>query len=101
MNITSSISGFSEKKFFKTNGPFWTQKWCVLITLDLHYGFYTLLSHAESHDKVLLLNFDPEHIKVNESALKQIAQMWQESVSSRHCRISRAKNFQIFGNRTE
>ena len=51
--------------------------------------------------KVLLLNFDPENSKVNESPLKQITQMWQESVYSWHGRFSRAKNFQIFGNRTE
>ena len=30
--------------------------------------FYTLLSCAKNRDKVLLLNFDPEQIKVNESA---------------------------------
>ena len=30
--------------------------------------FYTLLSRAKNRDKVLLLNFDPEQIKVNESA---------------------------------
>ena len=34
--------------------------------------FYTLLSHAKSHDKVLLLNFEPEDIKVNESALDEM-----------------------------
>ena len=28
--------------------------------------FYTLLSCAKSHDKVLLLNFEPEDVKVNE-----------------------------------
>ena len=27
--------------------------------------FYTLLSHAKSHDKVLLLNFEHENVKVN------------------------------------
>ena len=30
--------------------------------------FFTLLSRAKSRGKVLLLNFDPEQIKVNESA---------------------------------
>ena len=29
--------------------------------------FYTILSLTKSPDKVLLLNFDPEQIKVNES----------------------------------
>ena len=33
---------------------------------------YTLLSCAKSRDKVLLLNFEPEDIKVNESALEEM-----------------------------
>ena len=37
--------------------------------------FYTLFSRAKSHDKVLLLNFEPEDIKVNESALEEMIQM--------------------------
>ena len=41
--------------------------------------FYTLLSHAKRRDKVLLLNFDPEQIKVNESALEEMVRMRQES----------------------
>ena len=44
--------------------------------------FYTLLSCAKSRDKVLLLNFDPEQIKVNESALEEMVRMRQESVFS-------------------
>ena len=44
--------------------------------------FYTLLSRAKSRDKVLLLNFDPEQIKVNESALEGMVRMRQESVFS-------------------
>ena len=44
--------------------------------------FYILLSHAKSRDKVLLLNFDPEQIKVNESALDEMVLMRQESVFS-------------------
>ena len=44
--------------------------------------FYTLLSRAKSRDKVLLLNFDPEQIKVNESALEEMVRMRQESVFS-------------------
>ena len=48
---------------------------------SIHQGqFYTLLSHAKSRDKVLLLNFDPEQIKVNESALQGMVRMRQESV---------------------
>ena len=34
--------------------------------------FYTLLSRAKSHDNVLLLNFEPEDIKVNELALDEM-----------------------------
>ena len=44
--------------------------------------FYTLLSCVKSCDKVLLLNFDPEQIKVNESALEEMVQIGQESVLS-------------------
>ena len=40
--------------------------------------FYTLLSHAESCDKILFLNFDPKQIKVNESALEEMIQMRKE-----------------------
>ena len=43
---------------------------------------YTLLSRVKSRDKVLLLNFDPELIKVNESALEEMGRMRQESVFS-------------------
>ena len=42
--------------------------------------FYTLLSCAKNPDKVLLLNFDPGQINVNESALEEIIRMRQESV---------------------
>ena len=97
----SCTNGFSEKKFSETNGPFWAQKWCVLITLVLPYGFYTLLSRAKNHDKILLLNFDPEYIKVNESGLKEMVEIRQESVFSWPRRILRAKNVPIFANRTE
>ena len=65
---------FSEKIIFLA-GVFQAQKWCIF--LDLHHGFCTLLSHAKSHDKVLLLNFDPEYIKVNESALKEMVRIRQ------------------------
>ena len=41
--------------------------------------FYSLLSCAKNPDKVLLLNFDPEQINVNESALEDMVQMRQES----------------------
>ena len=44
--------------------------------------FYTLISHVESCDKVLLLNFDPKKIKVNKSALEEMVRMRQESVFS-------------------
>ena len=44
--------------------------------------FYSLLSRAKSHDKVLVSNFDPEQIKVNESALKEMVRMTQEYVFS-------------------
>ena len=44
--------------------------------------FYTFLSCAKSRDKVLLLNFDPEQIKVDESLLEEMVQMRQESVFS-------------------
>ena len=37
--------------------------------------FYSLLSCAKNPDKVLLLNFDPEQINVNESALEDMVQM--------------------------
>ena len=43
---------------------------------------YTLLYRVKSRDKVLLLNFDPEQIKVNESASEEMIRMRQESVFS-------------------
>ena len=44
--------------------------------------FYTLLSCAKSRDKVLLLNFEPADIKVNESALEEMVKMRKESLFS-------------------
>ena len=44
--------------------------------------FYTLLSRAKSRDKVLLLNSEPEGIKVNEFALEEMIQMKSESLFS-------------------
>ena len=44
--------------------------------------FYTLPSRTKSHDKVLLLNFEPEDIKVNESALDEMFRMRNESLFS-------------------
>ena len=41
-----------------------------------------LTFHAKSHDKVLLLNFQPDDIKVNESALEEVVQMRNESLFS-------------------
>ena len=43
--------------------------------------FYTLLSHAKSN-QVLLLNFEPEDIKVNESALEEIVRVKNKSLFS-------------------
>ena len=108
MLLTSEISVFFNSQHFINGlisdfglGAFQAQKWCIFITLDLHYGFCTLLSHTKSRDKVLLLNFDPEHIKVNESALKEMVRMRQKSVFSWYGRILRDKNFQTFANMTE
>ena len=44
--------------------------------------FYTLVSCAKSRDQVLLLNFEPEDIKVNESALEEMVQIRNESLFS-------------------
>ena len=44
--------------------------------------FYFLLSSAKSRYKVLLLSFDPENIKVNESALEEMVQMRNELLFS-------------------
>ena len=44
--------------------------------------FYTLLSCAKSCDKVVLLNFEPGDIKVNESALDEMVRMENESLFS-------------------
>ena len=44
--------------------------------------FYTLFSRAKSRDKVLLLNFEPEDVTVNEFALKEMVQMRSESLFS-------------------
>ena len=44
--------------------------------------FYTLLSCAKSRDKVLLLNFGPEDINVNESGLDEMVRMKNESLFS-------------------
>ena len=43
---------------------------------------YTLLSRVKSRDKVLLLDFETEDIKVNESALEEIVRMKNESLFS-------------------
>ena len=43
---------------------------------------YTLLSRSKSRDKVFLLNFEPEGIKVNESALYEMFRMRNESLFS-------------------
>ena len=40
-----------------------------------HGEFCTLLSRAKSRDRVLLLNFEPEDIKVNESALEEMVRL--------------------------
>ena len=39
---------------------------------------YTLLSRAESRDKVLVLNFEPEDNKVNESSLNEMVRTRNE-----------------------
>ena len=44
--------------------------------------FYTLLFRGKSRDKVLLLNFEAEDIKVNESALDEIIRIRKESIFS-------------------
>ena len=44
--------------------------------------FYTLLSRAKSRYKVQLLNFEPDHIKVNVPALEEMDRMRKESVFS-------------------
>ena len=44
--------------------------------------FYTLLSYAKSRDKVLLLNFVPEDIKVNELDLDEMVWMRNTSIFS-------------------
>ena len=45
--------------------------------------YYTVLPCAKSRDKVLLLNFEPEDIKVNKSALDEMVRMRNESLFSR------------------
>ena len=44
--------------------------------------FYALLSGNKSRDKVLLSNFEPEDIKLNESALTEMVRMRKESLFS-------------------
>ena len=52
-------------------------------TVPVNQGqFYTLLSRAKSRDKVQLLNFKPDHIKVNKPALIEINRMREESLFS-------------------
>ena len=46
--------------------------------------FYTLHSLVKSRDKVLLLNFEPEDIKVNESALESLF-FWQHPLVELNC----------------
>jgi len=41
---------------------------------------YTLLSRAKSRDKLLLLNFEPDHIKVNLSALEEMNRMRKDAL---------------------
>ena len=43
---------------------------------------YTLLSRAKSRDKLKLLNFEPDQIKVNQPALHEMDRMRKESVFS-------------------
>ena len=44
--------------------------------------FYTMLSRGKSRNKIKLLNFEPEYIKVNEAALHEMERMREESVFS-------------------
>ena len=44
--------------------------------------FHTLLSRVKSCDQVLLLNFEPEDIKVNELALDEMVRLRNESLFS-------------------
>ena len=41
--------------------------------------FYTLLSRGRRRDRIKLLNFEPDHIKVNSSALEEIERMRKEA----------------------
>ena len=41
---------------------------------------YTLLSRAKCRDKVQLLNFEPDHIKVNKPALEEMNRMRNDSI---------------------
>ena len=42
--------------------------------------FYTLLSRGRRRDRIKLLNFEPDHIKVNSSALEEMERMRKEAV---------------------
>ena len=42
----NNVDDFSKKNLFGgANEPFWTQKWCILIILDLLYEFFKNFAH--------------------------------------------------------
>ena len=53
-----------------------------LSTTYISGQFYTLLSCAKNRDNVLLLNFEPEDVKLIESALEEMVCMRKESLFS-------------------
>ena len=56
---------------------------------------YTSSSHAKKYEKLHLMGFEPELIKINSKALEEIHRMKKESLSSWHCslKIMNGRNF--------
>ena len=54
------LTGFMKKFLFGANGPFWAQKWCILITVDplqVFFSKFCTVKGANRYMKVILMVF--------------------------------------------
>ena len=62
MKETRLINKFSEKILIWGNGPFWAQKLCILITLDLLEEFFLNCAQGKGLDENDINNFPKENL---------------------------------------
>ena len=53
MKGTRFINRFSEKILIWANGPFWAQKWCMIMSLDLLWEFFSKFCTMEGVNRVM------------------------------------------------